>query len=436
LVSVTYSEFFFLPLDLCKLTTLKRKSKLPKLRGLKLERMKNGILLLFSLLSNVSCCFSQTPDLIVPLSLKFDSSIYPFVYVNPHNGLLIPKVPNDSLSIYTLSRSLDFPDLNLHIPVLVGISKKGQHVIIFDKNRNNDLTDDSVISFEDTIGDVLDGNYKTFNFNLGDSLQISFDFTIIKSRVLTVHWNAFEDNFWLSIRPREYRIANIDLDDKHFELILFTLNLYNFGKHSSFLVVVDRESDHRSVKELEKSYQKLKVGDKIKFGEQFYIFDQISALGNQIYLKPITDSITTGYPGAFAPQFNFITLRNDTITSKDLLGRYTLLDFWGTWCGPCMQVMPRLKSLHSIYPKIKMIGVVFDDEIKNVNQSIQVNSIIWDQIFFKRNQKDTASLCLKLNVVAYPSYILIGPEGKIVFRDMGVDGYDRLIRYLNEIHPK
>lgn len=63
-------------------------------------------------------------------------------------------------------------------------------------------------------------------------------------------------------------------------------------------------------------------------------------IGKYIYMMPKFDE------GVFAPDFEAQTLSGEPFTLSNLQGNYVLLDFWGTWCGPCMQEMPNLKKLH------------------------------------------------------------------------------------------
>ncbi len=66
--------------------------------------------------------------------------------------------------------------------------------------------------------------------------------------------------------------------------------------------------------------------------------------GRYFYMKPKFDN------GNAAPQFTTTkTLSGDKIALADFKGQYVLLDFWGTWCGPCRAEMPHLRDLNEKY---------------------------------------------------------------------------------------
>ena len=66
-------------------------------------------------------------------------------------------------------------------------------------------------------------------------------------------------------------------------------------------------------------------------------------LGKYIYQMPKFDD------GEAAPNFEWALPSGDQVQLSDLKGKYVLLDFWGSWCGPCRQHIPDLIQLHDKY---------------------------------------------------------------------------------------
>lgn len=67
--------------------------------------------------------------------------------------------------------------------------------------------------------------------------------------------------------------------------------------------------------------------------------------------------------GEPAPDFSLDDLDGNTITLSDYQGQVVLLDFWATWCGPCLREMPVFVALDNQYPddELKLIGIGVND---------------------------------------------------------------------------
>ncbi len=75
-------------------------------------------------------------------------------------------------------------------------------------------------------------------------------------------------------------------------------------------------------------------------------------------------------PGDLAPDLKLHDLEGHAVDLASLKGKVVLLNFWATWCGPCMLEMPGLEKLHQrLSPKgFTVIGVAIDDERENLKQ--------------------------------------------------------------------
>lgn len=77
--------------------------------------------------------------------------------------------------------------------------------------------------------------------------------------------------------------------------------------------------------------------------------------------------------GKPAPDFSLQTLDGKTVTLDSLKGKPAVINFWATWCGPCLYEHPVLKSAHETYEKegVQFLGVVYQDEMENVSSFIK-----------------------------------------------------------------
>ena len=92
-------------------------------------------------------------------------------------------------------------------------------------------------------------------------------------------------------------------------------------------------------------------------------------------------------------------------------GKVVLLDFWATWCGPCMMELPALQAVHKKYKGqgFDVIGISSDESKGDLQSVIKARSISWRQVFDGAEGPINA----RYKVVAIPTSFLIGRDGKI-----------------------
>ncbi len=120
---------------------------------------------------------------------------------------------------------------------------------------------------------------------------------------------------------------------------------------------------------------------------------------------------------AYAPDFSIVTSDGRHITLEDLRGKVVVLDFWGTWCAPCVESVPSLRNLNKHYskePSFVLIGVSSDTEEELWREFTSKNKMIWPQYWDRDRQ-----IQRMFNVRAFPTYIVIDHEGIVRFRASG-----------------
>lgn len=93
-------------------------------------------------------------------------------------------------------------------------------------------------------------------------------------------------------------------------------------------------------------------------------------------------------------------------------GKVVIVDFWATWCGPCIREMPRVKTLHEkLHPKgLEIVGVSLDKDPEALAAFLEKNPLPWETLA----GDDTQELAGKYAVRAIPTMMLVDREGKIV----------------------
>lgn len=164
-----------------------------------------------------------------------------------------------------------------------------------------------------------------------------------------------------------------------------------------------------------------KLNDTIKLSNSLYVLDSLGSQITKIYLSKLEikpEKVAFGWRiGDVVNDFQLITLDGRFIpiasTNKN---KYTLLDFWGTWCPPCREMTPGLKKIyHNFGEKVEIVGVAYDKSKSDVQDYAKNNQLDWEQTFINFKERDNRVLKY-LNVNAFPTLILIDSNKKIVFR--------------------
>ena len=120
-------------------------------------------------------------------------------------------------------------------------------------------------------------------------------------------------------------------------------------------------------------------------------------------------------------------------------GKYVLIDFWASWCMPCLKEIPKMKEVYKKYNEkgLTIIGISLDRVKDSWSEAIRKNNLnVWPQILSSEtNEKDEKenNLSYLYNCDAIPFYVLIDKEGKVVAKwehigDVQLKELDMLIK--------
>jgi thiol-disulfide isomerase/thioredoxin len=121
--------------------------------------------------------------------------------------------------------------------------------------------------------------------------------------------------------------------------------------------------------------------------------------------------------GKPAPDMAAQDLAGKTVRLGALQGKYVLVDFWATWCAPCIAELPRLQDAYRKYHAagFEIIAVSLDDTRSAVVDFVKVRRLPWPQI---HNATAGADLVEAFGVSSIPAAYLVDPEGKIIRLDL------------------
>ncbi len=118
--------------------------------------------------------------------------------------------------------------------------------------------------------------------------------------------------------------------------------------------------------------------------------------------------------GKPAPEFKMENPKGKVISLSDYRGKYLLLDFWASWCGPCRKANPHVVELYNQYrnENFAILGVSLDNNREKWLAAIEADKLTWDHVSDLQGWKNAAAKLYGVNSI--PRMFLIDPNGIIV----------------------
>ena len=170
------------------------------------------------------------------------------------------------------------------------------------------------------------------------------------------------------------------------------------------------------------------VGAFINPEEEFQFADSVAAVQrkanpNSPFTKELTarlEPMRATAQGALAPEINLPTPEGPKLALSSLRGKYVLIDFWASWCGPCRQENPNVvKAYNQFKDKGKgftIYSVSLDQDKAKWEKAIAADGLTWHHVSDLASWNSVAGAAY--GVKAIPQSFLVDPQGKIIAKNL------------------
>jgi len=133
--------------------------------------------------------------------------------------------------------------------------------------------------------------------------------------------------------------------------------------------------------------------------------------------------------GDKAPAWRLQDAQGKEYSLAGLQGKVVVMDFWATWCGPCIQAMPKLQDLHERFADrgVVVLGI-------STWEGGDPAAFMREKGYTYQLLVDGDEVAKAYNVNGLPTLYVIGPEGKVIYGEVGTAayGYEKLVQVIED----
>ena len=121
-----------------------------------------------------------------------------------------------------------------------------------------------------------------------------------------------------------------------------------------------------------------------------------------------------------APDFNLKTLTGDTVKLADLKGKKVFINFWATWCPPCVEEMPAIQQFYEQHGNDENLVILavnatdLESDIESVQQFVDKNGIGFPILLDEKGD-----VSINYEVLTIPTSVILNEEGKVIEQIIG-----------------
>lgn len=259
-----------------------------------------------------------------------------------------------------------------------------------------------------------------FYFNSGDTIKID---AVVKDKTVTYKTSGNNLSAQLAEHADMLHKSGLYHDRIEFEYQFYKKNQTQWTKDDWSQYWEKRNEYNRLYTEISEKFISehphyeysprliLGINDKLKATT---LYEQLTAESKNSHFGKVLGNMINGWAitstGVLFPDFSAKTLTGKDFKLNDYKGKYVLLDFWGSWCAPCINEIPELKKLKTEFDKkLVIVGVICNDSKQKISKTAEKYKIDWVQLFDEENAFPD-----RYGIRAYPTKVLIDEKGFVI----------------------
>lgn len=310
--------------------------------------------------------------------------------------------------------------IKVNIGVVAGYDSFGELKIKVDKNNNYDFSDDEYFTLPKKVaGQNFWGRYTDLtpfeveyeNFMDGNIQKLKTWIYIDYSEPMYYSKKEKYNPIILYLGFTEHHLGEFTINGINYKIAIKS-DRATYRMNSKIKLWRDNDDFESNLSQAE-----IAVNGFLQIEDQYYRFASVKTDGSEIILIKDRTILERGGNQVGLKAINFVskTLAGNTLELDRLKGKYVYLDFWGTWCSPCREEIPILKSIYSEYQNenFTLIGIA-NENFEALQDFVNKQEINWEQIL----QSEDKSIIADYGVTGYPTTFFIDPDGKIISKNI------------------
>lgn len=300
--------------------------------------------------------------------------------------------------------------------VAVGEDEQGRPMVFVEGKDGNFLNepiyfDSTTVEFQDQVFNVMEAVVPA-PFQYYNGKEVVWH----EGQASLMYLSDSKPSESLQLFYNKIRMGTWTVNDQTFDVLLSKESAPPYRKELYTYLYIDLDEDGK-FDAMPDGMEAYPVTEPFNIAGESWKITEIAIDGSSVTIDVSEEKVDPKValrPGTEAPNFTATTVAGNQFNLEKLRGKYVMLDFWGTWCGPCIDALPVLKQAYEEYggADFEIVGIANEVSADGFENFLKNEGISWPQVLEIYEENNTIQELYSVN--SYPSYYLINPNGEIV----------------------